>query len=109
MKTKTITIGDRTFSIAALNMEQVEAILEADIPAFDNRGWRARSWKTITESMSNADPSTAPDLAELRRTLDLPSFNQLHSAVLEISGLKAVKPGETPAALESTSSTSAAA
>ena len=104
MKTNTIQINGQSFTIAALNMEQVEAIVDA--PEADTKTARARTWQTIIDSFDNA--GNPQELAVLKRLLDLPGFNELHKAVLEVSGLKV---GENQAAAESpsTSDTSVAA
>lgn len=102
MRTKTVTIEGRDFTIAPLNMVQVEALIDGDAPApGDMKAWRQRAWQTVCEGLNNAVPNrNHPQAAglrtvdKLREEFDLATFNGLHSAILEFSGLKAQTPGE---------------
>lgn len=116
MRTKTITIEEQEFTIAPLNLGQVDALMENNPEASDLKAWKQRSRQTVCDSLNNAhgpfqvnEVPGSMNPANLAETMDLTTFNALHSAVLELSGLKAATPGETLAAPDSTSNTSAAA
>lgn len=107
MRTKTVTIEGRDFTIAPLNMVQVEALIDGDAPApGDMKAWRQRAWQTVCEGLNNAISTfhngarvTGQDanlntVDRLREQFDLATFNGLHSAILEFSCLKAQTPGE---------------
>ena len=108
MKTKTVTIEEQEFTIARLTVGQVEDMLDGQQPAAgDVKAWRDRARNSVVQSITNAGGALTADA--IRSSMDLVTFNALHAAVLEFSGLKAVTAGESEAAAESTSSTSAVA
>lgn len=97
-RTKTITIDNETFVVAALNIDQVEDYIGQETPPdADIKYWRDRMLSIIAISLNNASSlknGDAHTAASLRKTLDIVSLPLLHSAVLEISGLRVVAPTE---------------
>lgn len=114
-RTKTITIEGESFLIAPLNIDQVEEYLLAELPPeADQKYWRNRSLMLIALSLNNASGASNGDsetVETLRKRLDLVSLNALHTAVLDLSGLRTKSPEEQPGELQAvptdrTSSTS---
>lgn len=94
-RTKTLNIDGEQFTIAPLTVDQVEEYLGAT----PGEGASANTWRDVTltvilNSLNNAakgDPKLT--LADLKKRMDLLMINELHSAVLEISGLRIAGPG----------------
>lgn len=102
MKKKTLTFGDTEIVIAELNRAQVRELTSfgADHSADE---WEDRKWRTILLSVNNAkqtptrdNPAGSAEGAEdMQASLGFASANELHAAVLELSGLRT---GEAKAA-----------
>lgn len=109
-RTKTINIEGEQFVIAPLTIDQVENYLDST----PDEGANANVWRDITltvilDSLNNAsktdNKALVLTLVDLKKRLDLSMMNDLHSAVLEISGLRAkpaggADPGESQAVLK---------
>jgi hypothetical protein len=95
-RTKTINIDGEQFTIAPLTIDQVEAYL-GNTPGegADANAWRDITLTVILNSLNNAlrDDAQVISLTDLKKRMDLLMVNDLHSAVLEISGLRAAGPG----------------
>lgn len=110
MRTKEIDIEGQKFTIAPLTIAQVEELTDGVQPGPDDaKAWKARALQTVCDGLANASPDAPQTPDGLRNSMDLLTYNALHSAILEFSGLKTVAMGETLAAPDSTSATSAAA
>ncbi len=94
-RTKTINIDGEQFVIAPLTIDQVEAYL-GNTPGedADANAWRDVTLTVIMNSINNAvKDGPQITLADLKKRMDLLMVNDLHSAVLEISGLRAAGRG----------------
>ncbi len=94
-RTKTVNIEGEQFTIAPLTIDQVEAYL-GNTPGdgADANAWRDITLNVILNSLNNAaGDGTQLTLADLKKRMDLLMVNDLHSAVLEISGLRAAGQG----------------
>ena len=91
---KTINVEGEQFIIAPLTIDQVEAYLD-NTPGEDAtpNAWRDMTLNVILNSLNNANPESKLTLSDLKKRLNLLTMNDLHSAVLEISGLRAVGQG----------------
>jgi len=94
-RTKTINIDGEQFVIAPLTIDQVEEYLGStpaeDAPA---TAWRDITLTVIMNSINNAAKDGPKlTLADMKKRMDLLMMNQLHTAVLEISGLQVAGKG----------------
>jgi hypothetical protein len=92
-KIKDVEIDGVVFRLAPLNMAQIEEIIEAEPTeevSAGLRGGRDRIWGTIMASLTNAGETMT--LQEVKSSLDLDGYLQLHRAVLEVSGLRTQAP-----------------
>jgi hypothetical protein len=104
MQKSSITFGDDTITFAELNTAQVKDLL--DFSKQENPDYEQRKWETIARAVNNADkiPTTEAPLGSLdgldalKARIGFASSNALHSAILDLSGLKPAKPGEMTAA-----------
>jgi capsid portal protein len=105
---KVVALEDREFRLAPLKMGQIEELIEmtGDV---DPREARRRTWETIRACIANANRGEAPSIDELKMQLDMDEFLELHTAALEVTGLKMASTGEAQAATEMTGPTSVAA
>jgi hypothetical protein len=107
MKKKTLTFGDTTIVIAELNRAQVRELTSFGAEHSADE-WEDRKWRTIMLSANNAmlPPTRENPLGsgegseDLQAQLGFASANELHAAVLELSGLRTgeAKSGESRAA-----------
>ena len=83
------------FTLAPLNLDQVDKFITT-------KDGSIRTIDLLLMSLNNAEPGEPWTEEKLRKELDLVLQGELQTAVLEISGLKAVEagasPGETKAA-----------
>ena len=94
LATKTVPTSSGEFTIAPLTLRQVE---------------NAENFLYLTAislSMTNAGTPTTED--ELKDMLSIRSVKELAEAVMELSGLAPIKPGEDQAALETLTTSTAA-
>lgn len=96
-RTKTINLEGEQFTIAPLTIDQVEEYLGSSTKLGDNadgNAWRDITLTVIMNSLNNA-AKDGPQLTlpDLKKRMDLLMVNDLHSAVLEISGLRAAGQG----------------
>ena len=105
MKIKQIEIDGETFSIAALNVAQVEDYLE-EIPETDEKkkqqAYKCRAYNVVCCGLNNARPSDAAAWTKdrVRTELSWPAYMRLQKEVLELSGmviLSRTEAGEAPA------------
>ena len=101
MRVKTIQLDNVLWEISPLTVEQYEDMLDGSDNQ-DATAARERMWNTVLNGLNNAlsdeEDAKRYTKAKLRKAIDLPSFLELHRAILEYSGLKIdSKPGETQA------------
>lgn len=111
MRTKQVTIEGQSFTIAPLNVEQVEAIGEID--SNDPKSGREAAYDTVINGLNNALPDVVAEgehvppawtRDRVRKQLDWQTFRKLQTEILDFTGLKAEPKadatGEAPAAPE---------
>lgn len=110
-RTKTINIEGEQFVIAPLTIDQVEAYL-GNTPGegADANAWRDITLTVILNSLNNAAKDGPQlDLADLKKRLNLMMVDDIHSAVLEVSGLRKADPGASVGESQAVPKTEAAA
>lgn len=110
-RTKTISVDGEQFVIAPLTIDQVEGYLD-NTPGegASSNAWRDITLTVILNSLNNAAKDGAQlTLADLKKRMDLLMVNELHSAVLEISGLQAKGQGAGTGESQAAPKTEAAA
>jgi hypothetical protein len=107
---KTINLEGEQFVIAPLTIDQVETYLGSTPgDGADAHAWRDLTLTVILNSINNAAGDGAQTtLADLKKRMDLLMVNDLHSAVLEISGLRAAGAGATAGESQAVPKTEAA-
>jgi hypothetical protein len=94
-RSKTVTIEGEQFTIAPLNIDQVESHLTDTPDRNDINGWRNHTLKAIAHSLNNASGETngnAVTIEMLRQRLDLLLLDGLYKEVLQVSGLRVLTP-----------------
>ncbi|HET6206942.1 MAG TPA: hypothetical protein VFD98_09040 [Terracidiphilus sp.] len=103
MKKKTIHIGDQQFTIAELNLAQVDELIAAQKNGNGAGDLQRQAWHTVLLSLNNAEqPPTrehplgtdqAPHSYDsLAPAVGFDSFRELFEEVLFLSGLKKAEP-----------------
>jgi hypothetical protein len=109
LKKKTVTFGDASITFAELNRFQAKELLKwssevREAPKTEEE-MESRFWHTIAISVNNAvaPPTEASPLGSdagvphLQATIGFASSKELHSMILDLSGLTSTSSGETPA------------
>ena len=90
-KIKEITIDGETYRLAPLKCNQIEELVEGPFENESYADMRARTWKTVHASLENAaklDQTTTPSIDDLKATLDLEGYIELHKTALIASKIR---------------------
>jgi hypothetical protein len=107
VRIKQLTIEEQQFVIGALSMAQAEKLISTPDESTD---YQLRAKEVVCAVLNNATKGTAgadqwtPE--NLSESFDYLTFNALHTAALEFSGLKAAASGEATAETAPAASTS---
>lgn len=123
MKTKEVPIGEHTYKIGSLIVDQYEAFIGDGITVKGKEFIKTHMVPVVAASLENAVQGNGkwfteapvnferkwPE-SEVRAQLDFGELDQLYSSIIELSGLKTslAKPGEAAAAASQPSSSAAA-
>lgn len=122
MKTKEVPIGEHTYKIGSLTVDQYEAFIGDQITVKGKEFIKTHMVPVVAASLENAAQGDGkwfvaegnferkwPE-SEVRSQLDFGELDQLYSAIIELSGLKTslAKPGEAGAAASQPGSSAAA-